>query len=93
LNGTIRRIKATSKHGLSFEQAVGIFDGFKFDWIDDSYAHDEIREISIGKLGDAAVIVVVHTDRDGVCRIISARPALKKERKKYDEEIQKAFDA
>jgi uncharacterized DUF497 family protein len=81
------------KHGISFEQAMSIFDGFTFDSIDESCAYDEIREISIGKMDGNVILVVVHTDRDGVCRIISARPALKKEKKRYDKEIQKAFDA
>lgn len=81
-----------AKHGVSFEMAVRIFDGFTVDWIDDREDYGELREISIGLCDGAAVLVVVHTDRNGVCRIISARPALRNERKRYEQEIQKAFD-
>ncbi|MCB8839193.1 BrnT family toxin [Aurantimonas sp. VKM B-3413] len=81
-----------AKHGMSFEQAARIFDGFTVDWIDDRFAYGEIREISVGMIDGAAVVVVVHTDRAGVCRIISARPALRHERKRYETEIRKAFD-
>jgi uncharacterized DUF497 family protein len=81
------------KHGVSFEQAQAIFDGFTVHAIDDRSDYGELREISIGLLDGVAVIVVVHTDRRNICRIISARRANRKERKLYDEEIQKAFDA
>lgn len=82
-----------AKHGISFEDASKIFDGFTVDLLGDRFDDSEAREISIGLLHRIAFVVVVHTDRDGVCRIISARPATKSERKLYDQAIQKAFDA
>ena len=82
-----------SKHGVDFEDAKRIFDGFTINKIDDRQDYGEERTISIGLLSGVAVIVVVHTDRNGVCRIISARPANKKERKYYDRKIQEAFDS
>lgn len=82
-----------AKHGVSFEQASLIFDGFTIDSIDDRFDYEETREISLGMIGSMAVLVVVHTDRKGVCRIISARQATRKEKKQYEKEIQKAFDA
>jgi uncharacterized DUF497 family protein len=51
-----------------------------------------VREISIGLLNGVTILVVVHTDRDGVCRIISARPAVKFERSMYEKAIREAFD-
>ena len=78
---------------MSFDDAIRIFDGFTVDAIDERQDYGEVREVSIGMCRGVAVLVVVHTDRNNVCRIISARPALKKERKRYDEEIQKTFDA
>ena len=81
------------RHGISFALAKEIFDGFTVSRIDDRYDYGEIREVSLGKLEKVVVISVVHTDRDGVCRIISARPAKKSERKIYEEEIRKAFNA
>jgi uncharacterized DUF497 family protein len=79
-------------HGVSFEDARRIFDGFTVDWVDDRFRYDEVREISIGLLNGVTILVVVHTDRDGVCRIISARPAVKFERSMYEKAIREAFD-
>ena len=62
-----------AKHGIAFEDAKGIFDGFTFRAVDDRRGYGEVREISIGRMNEAVVIVVVHTDRRGTCRIISAR--------------------
>ncbi len=81
------------KHGVSFDQAKHIFDGFTIDRIDDRFAYGETRELSIGMIGNVAILVVVHTNRDGVCRIISARSALRKEKARYEKEIQKTFDS
>ena len=81
------------KHGVSFEQACAIFDGFTLDFIDDRYDYGELREMSIGRVEQVIYLAVIHTDRDGVRRIISARQASKKERKHYEKEIQKTFDA
>jgi uncharacterized DUF497 family protein len=81
------------KHGIAFEQAATIFDGFIIQRIDDRFDYGEEREISIGMIDAIAIIVVVHTDRDGTCRIISARQADREERKYYEQEIRKAFNA
>jgi uncharacterized DUF497 family protein len=43
------------------------------------------RMIFIGKIQNITVVVVVHTDRNGRTRVISARPASKKERMIYNE--------
>jgi uncharacterized DUF497 family protein len=80
------------KHGVSFEQAALIFDGFTVDRIDSRFDYGESRELSIGLLQGVAVLVVVHTDRDGVCRIISARQARKDERKRYEQAVRQATD-
>lgn len=80
------------KHGVSFDDAKKIFRGFTFDAIDDRHDYGEERTISIGLLEGIVVLVVVHTDRDGTCRIISARQANRKERNRYDEAIRQTFD-
>lgn len=77
------------KHGLSFQEASEIFEGDIFTWIDDRKDYKEVRKISIGSLELEIIIVVVHTDRNGTTRIISARPASKIERKRYNEHIKK----
>lgn len=78
------------KHGISFEQASTIFDGITLSRIDDRFDYAETREISIGLMQGVAVIVVIHTVRNGARRIISARQANRTERRKYEEEIRKA---
>ena len=49
--------------------------------------HGEARYISVGQV-EAAVVVVVHTWRDGRVRLISARPASRKERQIWHERRQ-----
>ena len=78
-----------SKHGVSFHDACKIFDEITVDALDDRHDYGETRTISIGVLKNVAILVVVHTDRNGKCRIMSARPANKKERRHYDEAIRK----
>ncbi len=75
-----------AKHGVSFERASRIFEGPVLTAVDDRFEYGEPREISIGLVDGIAYLTVAHTDRDGVTRIISARPATRNERKRYDEE-------
>ena len=78
-----------AKHGIAFEEAALIFRGLTLTEIDDRQDYGETREISIGQLPEQVVVVVVHTDRRGVIRIISARLANRAERRKYDEYCKK----
>lgn len=77
------------KHKISFEEAALIFKGLVLTKIDTRENYGEVREISIGKLSEQLIVTTVHTDRKGVCRLISARPANKKERKEYHDYCQK----
>lgn len=77
------------KHGISFNEACQIFEADVFTWIDNREDYNETRKISIGSLDGEIIIVVVHTDRNGITRIISARPAKMKERRLYNEHIKK----
>lgn len=78
-----------AKHGVSFETAQRIFEGPVLTWIDGRKAYGEIRMHSIGQVERVAVLAVIHTDRDGRTRIISARPADRTERRIYEEALQK----
>ena len=78
-----------AKHGISFEEAALIFRGIAMTEIDVRQDYGEMREISIGSLPEQVVIVVVHTERSGVTRIISARSANRAERIKYDDYCKK----
>ena len=76
------------KHGISFEQAQQIFDGPTLDREDDRTDYGEKRTTSLGLLGRIVLLSVTHTDREGRMRIISARPASRKERAIYHGAIQ-----
>jgi len=78
------------KHGIGFDDAKHIFDGPILTWVDDRQDYGETRYISIGALSPIAVLVVVHTERNGKTRLISARKANRQERKRYDGHLKKA---
>lgn len=77
------------KHGIRFDEAALIFQGLTLSKIDNRFDYGEIREITLGRLPNLTVLMVTHTDRQGVTRIISARSANRAERKKYDEYYKK----
>jgi len=71
------------KHGVSFETAQRIFENVFFTTFDKRQAYGEDRFISIGISDHIVVLAVVYTDRSGRTRIISARPASRRERQTY----------
>lgn len=81
------------KHAVSFDEACEIFEGFTLDQTDTRFDYGEPRVISIGMLGGVAILTVVHTDRFGVRRLISARQANRKERERYDQALRQGFDS
>jgi hypothetical protein len=71
-----------AKHGISFEEAVEIFDGRLVLKIDDRCENGEKRIKALGTVrGD--VWHVVYTERGSRIRIISARKASREERRAY----------
>ena len=79
------------KHGVSFEYAKHVFDNYTVHRADNRFPYGEVREVSIGMVENVTV-VVVHTERDGACRIISARQANQREQGTYAKEIPKTID-
>lgn len=72
------------KHRISFSDALEIFfDTKRIVFYDDREDYFEEREITIGRVKNKIIITVVHTDRNGITRIISARKANKRERSLY----------
>jgi uncharacterized protein len=76
------------KHGISFEEAMTIWDGPIVTGQDETH-HSEVREISFGLIGGTTPVCVVHTERNGKTRIISARKATRKERRDFDAYLEK----
>ena len=73
------------KHKLSFEVAAEVFlDENYIEDFDELHSDDEDRSKIIGRV--EKVLVVIYTERSERYRIISARPANKKERDKYYEQ-------
>lgn len=72
------------KHGISFQEAAKVFlDPMKIIKDDDLHSTlEEKREIVIGRIKEIVIVFVVFTDRNGITRLISARPA---EQEEYDE--------
>jgi hypothetical protein len=77
------------KHGISFEEASTIFDGPVLS-LEDERHQSEVRERSYGLIGGVVVVCVIHADRGGTIRIISARKATRNERKHFDAYLKKA---
>jgi len=72
------------KHGVSFEEAATAFgDPLSLTIDDPLHSQDEDRFILIGMSNRNRLLVVVHTYRDDVIRLISARKATQKERRYY----------
>ena len=79
--------KATSnlkKHGVSFADAEGVLQDPLAVTVEDPDAQGEQRFISIGLGNIGELLVVVWTERDYECRVISARRATRKEWKQYE---------
>ena len=77
------------KHGIAFEEAALIFQGITLTRRDDRQNYGEAREITIGSLPEQVIVVVVHTDRNGVTRLISARLPNREERSLYNDYYKK----
>lgn len=73
------------KHGVSFEEAATVFgDPLSLTIEDPAHSQDEQRFITMGDSINHRLLVVVHTDRENVIRIISAREATRRERRDYE---------
>ncbi len=86
---TRKAIVNFEKHGVSFEEAAAVFaDPEGLDWENIAHSIHEARYKRLGISMAGNVLIVVYTirrSRDGkeTIRIISARPASRKEREAY----------
>lgn len=75
------------KHGVSFEEASTAFgDPLSLTVDDPGHSGDEQRFVLLGLSFRGRLLVVAHTDRGDVVRIISARLATRRERRDYEQE-------
>ena len=74
-------------HKVSFEEAETVFDDLLCITIPDpDHSKSERRFVDIGQSENGRIIVVSYTQRERATRLISARPATRSERHKYEEE-------
>ena len=73
------------KHRVKFSDAVGVFEDENAITIQDEQKGED-RFITIGRDFLSRILVVVYTFRDIVIRIISARKAVAREKKMYEEQ-------
>ncbi len=75
-------------HYVSFNEATTVFDDeLGITIYDPDHSESEDRFIIFGQSVRNRVLLVVHTDRKDVIRIISARELTRYERKLYEKEI------
>jgi len=75
-----------TKHGITFDEASTVFgDELSATGRDLEHSVDENRFVIFGLSIQGRVLAVSHTDRGAVIRIISARPATRKEKLIYEE--------
>ena len=77
------------KHGIDFCDAQDIFLSKRLSFEDTRQDYGEERAITVGLIGNS-VCVVVYTRREETTRIISARKANERERRRYYERIKKS---
>jgi uncharacterized protein len=80
------------KHGVTFDQAATVFlDSLALTVFDSAHSEYEERWFTLGHAAGGALLAVAHTYQatgpvSARVRIISARPASKRERRFYEDE-------
>jgi hypothetical protein len=74
-----------ARHKVSFDEAVTVFyDRLSATFDDPDHSIGEQRFITVGFSSRERLLVVSHTDKGNTIRIISARPATTRERKRHE---------
>ena len=81
-----KRQQVARKHNVDLAKAALIFEGFTLTRIDMRRDYGEVRKISIG-MADGTCLVVVHTERNGRVRIISAWKGGRDEQEQYQKSL------
>ena len=83
---TVKAYANEGKHGVTFDEVSTVFgDVLSVCGRDLEHSVEENRFVTFGLSSQGRVLVVSHTDRGGVIRIISACPAIRKEKRIYEE--------
>ena len=74
------------RHGVSFEEAATVFsDPLAILLPDPDHSQGEERFLVLGMSSRQRVLVVSHSERPPRTRLISARPATRRERGQYED--------
>jgi hypothetical protein len=74
-----------AKHGVSFDEARVVFrDPLSFTFDDTEHSVGEHQFLTIGYSSDGTLLVVAHIDDGETIRIISARQATPRERRRHE---------
>jgi uncharacterized protein len=74
------------KHGVSFEEAQTVFEDNLFVVFEDpDHSIHEKRYLIMGQSNEGRLLVVSYTERARRVRLISARPATRREQRAYEE--------
>jgi uncharacterized DUF497 family protein len=86
-NGTRRKDAANRrKHGVGFREAATVFgDPLATTFANTDHSISERRFLTIGASVSGRLLVVAHTESADTIRVISARPATRRERRFYEE--------
>jgi uncharacterized protein len=75
------------KHGIDFHEAATVLnDTLSATFPDHEHSILERRFVTVGMSSRRRILVVVHTERGNVIRIVSARRATSHERRFYEED-------
>ena len=75
------------KHGVSFAEASTVFgDPLAMLMTDPDHSVDEERYLLLGRSTRRTLLVVAFAERPPRTRLISARPATRRERRRYEED-------
>src|SRR5436189_402896 len=82
------------KHAVSFDDAATAFgDPLSITITDPEHSVGEERWLLLGQSATGRLLVVAHTEHRDEIRIISARPATRRERQNYEEDFSKPSDS
>lgn len=82
-------VKNYTKHGVSCQEAESVFqDSSRVDFADPLHSASETRYVTLGRSSRPRILFVAWTRRSTRIRVISTRPASRKERQVYAEKNQ-----
>lgn len=74
------------KHGVGFREATTVFgDPLATTFPDMDHSLSEHRFLTVGASASKRILVIAHTEKQEIIRIISARPVTPRERRFYEE--------